>query len=206
MTTDVKIRYINRSVNLDLPTIFIFTKNVIPTFSALRDGVAWRTFPKVGKGSSCEFTYPIETEVRAAWNGGCCKSQKIDSQIGSRYGVVKNASGFQLVNEGDSSQTDAIEIANHIKVEQGIRAQLYKAERLVAEKKIVAFGQKATFIIHPKLYWGIASEIQDGQAISSAVLNSDHFFEMDIEGVTSCDVVLYGNAKDGYTFKVENAF
>lgn len=204
MTTNVKIRYINRSVNRDLPTVFIFAKNTLPTFSALRDGVAWKTFPKVGKGSSCEFVFPIETEIRAAWNGGCCKTAQLSSVIGRRYGVIQDATGFRMVNQKAASQTNAIEIASQIKVPGGIKAQLFKDDRLLVEKEVVAFGQKATFILHPKLYWGIASEIQDGQAISSAVLNTDHFFEQDLEGVTRCDVVLYGNAQEGYEFKVEN--
>ena len=59
-------------------------------------------------------------------------------------------------------------------------------------------------MLHPKLYWGLASEIQEGAQISSAVLNSDQFFEQDLEGVSEVTVSLYGNAEDGYQFKLEN--
>ena len=37
MSTDVKITYINKSVNPARPTVFVFTKNQIPTFDALKD-------------------------------------------------------------------------------------------------------------------------------------------------------------------------
>lgn len=204
MATDVQINYINRSVNNDLPTIFVFTKNMIPTFDVLKEGVAWKTIPLVGKGSSCQFTFPIITEVRAAWNGGCCKTKEIDSSIGARYTVSEDSTGIILEKTGSASQATAIEVANSVHVPGGVKAQLYKNGTLLMEKHIVGFEQKATFVLHPKLYWGIASEIQDGQLISSAVLNTDHFFEQDIEGVRSADVVLYGNAEEGYYFQVEN--
>ncbi len=71
-------------------------------------------------------------------------------------------------------------------------------------KKIVAYGQKATFVLHPKLYWGLASEIQEGEQLSSAVLNSTSFYELDLEGLTEVTIGLYGNAQSGYDFKVDS--
>ncbi|CAM4114376.1 hypothetical protein PSOS111911_02545 [Pseudoalteromonas ostreae] len=72
------------------------------------------------------------------------------------------------------------------------------------EKRIVGFGQKATFILKPKLYWGVASEIEESQLLNSAVLNTDSFFEQDLEGVTKATISLNGNAEDGYSFKIES--
>jgi len=69
---------------------------------------------------------------------------------------------------------------------------------------IAASHQKASFVLHPKIYWGVASEIQEGQAISSAVLKSDNFFTQDIEGVNNSVVTLTGNPKAVYKFEVEN--
>jgi len=69
-------------------------------------------------------------------------------------------------------------------------------------KNIVAYRQKATFVLHPKLHWGLASEIQEGEDLSSAVLDSDHFFEQDLEGVSEVTVALTGNAEEGYEFKI----
>jgi hypothetical protein len=111
-----------------------------------------------------------------------------------------------LVPTGNASQTTAIEVNCNVRVEGGVAAQLCKSGKVMMTKNIVAYGQKATFVLHPKLYWGIASEIQEGALISSAVLNTDNFFEQDVEGVSSVDVVLRGNPKDGYRFNLENQF
>ena len=36
MSNQIKITYVNRSMNEDLPKIFLFLKNEIPTFDALK--------------------------------------------------------------------------------------------------------------------------------------------------------------------------
>jgi hypothetical protein len=201
--TNVKIRFLNRSMNPDQPTVFIFTRNEIPTFDVLKDGIAWRTIPDIGKGSSSEFVFPIETSVQAMWHG-CNKTRTLFAKIGKRYTVEKDNTGIVMIPDGNALQKTAIEVNCNVKVEGGIQAQLSKDGKVMMIKNIVAYGQKATFILHPKLYWGIASEIQEGRAISSAVLNTDNFFEQDIEGVSSVDVILRGNPKDGYRFYLEN--
>ena len=203
MSTDVKIKYVNSSMNPDEPTIFIFTKNEIPTFDVLKHGIAWRTLRNIGKGSSTCIVYPVTSYVQAMW-GTCNKTQMLSASIGKRYAVEKDSTGIILTEAGQASQPTAIEISSLVNVEGGIRAQLVKDGSVLMEKKIVAYGQKATFILHPKLYWGVASEIQDGQAISSAVLNTDQFWVQDIEGVNSATVTLMGNPNEGYKFVVEN--
>jgi hypothetical protein len=203
MATDVKITYVNQSMNPDKPIIFVFTKNLVPTFNVLTDGIAWRIMPNLGRGSSSQFVFPISTTVQAMW-GGSNQTQSLSADIGKRYTVEEDNTGIVLVPNGNATQTTAIEVNSEVKVEGGIQAQLCKDGKILMTKKIVGYNQQATFVLHPKLYWGIASEIQEGQNISSAVLNTDDFFEQDIEGVTRTMVTLTGNPEEGYQFIVDN--
>lgn len=82
MSNQIKITYVNRSMNEDLPKIFLFLKNEIPTFDALKDGVAWRVIPDVGRGSQCTVIYPIETAVSASWNDHACRTAMLTASIG----------------------------------------------------------------------------------------------------------------------------
>jgi hypothetical protein len=75
---------------------------------------------------------------------------------------------------------------------------------VIVKKNIVACEQKAIFQLTPKIYWGIASEIQVSQSISSAVLDSNQFFEQDLANVSSATVSLNGNAEIGYNFQIEH--
>lgn len=204
MANTIKINYINRSMNKDLPKVFLFMKNMIPTFDVLTNGVAWRVIEDVGRGSSCTFSYPIETMVAASWNNGACRTAMLQSDIGQRYSVVKDETGITMKDDGIAGNTRSIDVANNIHVENGVSVDLYKDGKLMMTKNIVAYDQKATFVLHPKLYWGLASEIQEGEQISSAVLNSDSFFELDLEGLTEVTIALHGNAADGYRFVVED--
>jgi hypothetical protein len=204
MATDIKITYTNKSMNKDLPTVFVFTKNETPTFDVLKEGVAWRTIPNIGRGSSSSFVFPIITEVGATWQGGMNKTQVLPSDIGKRYTVSQNDTGIVLAANGNASDTKSIDVNNNANIQDGVSASLYKDGKLMLTKKIVGYGQKATFVLKPKLYWGIASEIQESELINSAVLNTDSFFEQDLEGVTEVNISLNGNAEEGYTFMIDS--
>ena len=204
MSSNIEITYINKSLNKDLPTIFVFTKNESPTFDALKEGVAWHVLPDIGRASSSSFIFPIETSVGATWKDGQNKTQKLTSTIGKRYTVAKDDTGFVLAANGNATDNKSIDVTNTIKVPNGISAQLYKDGKLMMQKDIVACGQKATFVLKPKLYWGVASEIEESQLLNSAVLDTDSFFEQDLEGVSKATISLNGNAEDGYSFKIES--
>lgn len=204
MSTNVHITYVNRSMNTDLPKIFVFTKNEVPTFDALKDGVAWKVIEKIGRESSCDFRFPIETQVRASWNEGTCKTKALPTDIGSHYVVSQKDTGVIIERDGDAGNVRSLDVSNDIHVKNGINVELYKDGRLMMCKSIVGYNQKASFVIHPKLYWGVASEIQEGELLNSAVLHSDHFFEQNLEGVSNVVIGLYGNAEEGYQFKIES--
>lgn len=152
MSSNVRIKYVNHSMNLDQPSVFIFTKNEIPTFDVLRDGVAWRVIEDVGRGSSCTLNYPIETAVSASWNGHSCQTAMLDSTIGKRYCVVEDETGITIAESGNAGNTRSIDVASQIHVINGISVDLYKDGKLMMRKKTVAYDQKATFVLHPKLY------------------------------------------------------
>lgn len=146
-----------------------------------------------------------ENTVRALW-GDNHKTRMVEAETGKRYTVLEESGGIVLIPNGNAAHAHAIEISSQVKVDGGIRAQLCKDGKVLLEKKVVAYEQKATFILHPKLYWGMAAEIREGQGIGTAILNSDRFFEQDIDGVTHAIVTLTGNTREGYRFNVENHY
>ena len=63
---------------------------------------------------------------------------------------------------------------------------------------IIDFGKIHTSVLHPKLYWGLASEIQESKQKDFTGSNSNNFFELDLEELSEITVTLHGNAEDGY--------
>lgn len=204
MPNDIQITYINNSLNKDLPKIFLFAQNELPTFNALYDGVAWKVIKDIGRGSMCTFNYPSKTDIYATWSHGENQTNELNCQVGIRYTVMKNATGIVLRENGKAIHPTDIELTNEINTPNGISAILSKSNSKIVSKDIVAYRQKATFRLFPKLYWGIASEINQSDSLFSAVLDSDQFFEQNLENVSSVTVSLNGNAEDGYSFKIEN--
>ncbi len=204
MSSNIKITYINKSMNKDLPKVFLFLKNEIPTFDCLKEGVAWKVIEDVGRESSCRFVFPIETEVRASWDNCNCDTRALLSESGKRYTVRKGETGIALEEDGNAEYTRSIEFCNNIKVENEISVNMIKDGRTILTKRRVGYGQKASFVLHPRIYWGIASEIKEGMELCEAQLHSDNFFELDLEGVSSVTVALYGNELVGYQFRVED--
>ncbi len=203
MNTDVQITYVNDSMNTDKPTIFVFTKNVDPTFDVLTHGIAWRTMRLIGKGSSSRFIFPAASTVRATWGDGNA-TQELEAEAGKRYAVLEDNTGIVLQPDGEASKPIAIEVSNQVQVPGGIRAQICKSGKPVLSFEL-AEQQQACFIPHfTKLYWGLASTIDEGDTLASAVLDTDSFFEQDIEGVSKAIVILTGYPKEGYKFVVEN--
>jgi hypothetical protein len=201
---DVKITYVNNSLNEDMPSIFVFTQNELPSFNAIRDGVAWRVIKNIGRNSRSTFVFPSQTSIKATWEGGANETNQLICEVGKRYTVQKNATGIVLQQDGNAISPKDIELMNNIQMNKGISALLLKGDNVIVKKNIVAYEQKATFQLAPKIYWGIASEIQVSQSISSAVLDSNVFFEQDLANVSAATVSLNGNAEIGYNFQIEH--
>ena len=199
----VFITFVNETDNPDQPRIFVFARNEASASDALTDEIAWRVMPTLGKGASSMFIYTLVGTVQAMW-GGCNSTRSLPADVGMRYVVEEDATGIVLVPDGSASQPNAIEVSSVVHVVGGIEAQLLRDDKAFMRQAVVAYGQKATFIVESKLYWGIASEIQEGQLINTAILERDTFFELDLQGVSQATVTLSGDSQAGYQFTVES--
>lgn len=204
MTT--KIRFINNSTNKNLPSIIITADNNISTFNMVTDGIAWRVLKAIGRGSQSAFIYDSNLAIRAGWDNGENVTKLLNAQLGKQYHVIQNNTGIVLEKIGNASSPEIIELHNKINVDGGVLAQIFNDGKIIMGKKIVGYKQSAVFKPSTKLYWGLASEIDEGKGLNSksAVLDSNNFFELDLKGISDTLVSLNGNAKEGYFFQIEH--
>ena len=196
------ITFVNNSDD-PAPTVFVFAVNAVPGFDELADGVAWRVLPNLGKGSSSSFMVLPMCTVRAVW-GGANATQSLVAEAGVRYAVIEDDTGIVLVNDGSATQPNAIEVVSHVQIAGGLDIQLMNDSKVMLQERVTAYGQKATFVLEPQLYWGIASDIQEGQILGSAVSDTADFFEQNLDSVFDASVTLTGDAQSGYQFEVTN--
>ncbi|MDK1285743.1 hypothetical protein [Pseudoalteromonas umbrosa] len=203
MTT--RIKFINRSMNYNLPQIFITAENGMSAIDTITDGIAWRVIKGIGCGSVSQFNFNSSFSIRASWDKGKSLTKTLPAQFEGQYAVMQNSTGIILEKVGNAATQGCIELINHIHEDNGVLAQLYNDGKLIMGKKNVGYKQSALFKPSQKLYWGLASEIKEGKSLTSksAVLNTNSLFELDLSGVSDVLVSLNGNAKEGYYFQVE---
>jgi hypothetical protein len=77
----------------------------------------------------------------------------------------------------------------------------------VASKTGIAPGQKAVFEFQPKIYIGVVSQVQEGDAMNSAIISQINT-QISLFGITSADIVMRGGgpgpSSTPFYFSLEN--
>ncbi len=197
MTTDIKITYINKSDNRDNPEVLVFMK---PTESDLAAySIAWQVIKNIGYNAWHKFTYTIDTSVVVTWDNGKSGTLPFDTTIGKNYALKNTAGGFALEEKGEANAGNEFDVINKVNTPGGISVIAFKDGKPIATKHHVAKNEKAEFVLHPKLYFGVTTEYEVGDTIDSAVMSED-FKEINLEGLSEVTVEMRGNLDSGYRF------
>jgi hypothetical protein len=200
---DIKLNLINRSNDRINSRVVIFQKNEATNYEEL--AIAWLVVDNCGQNWNHPFTYPMQMFVSATDSWGNYSPMK-DAWNGQKFQVVKDASGDTLKLAGLASSPNEVEVLNALEL-GAVNANIYKSGRLLAAKTNVAPGQKAVFEFKPTIWIGVASQVEEGEVINSAVL-SDINTELSLFGIKSADIVMKGGgpgaASTAFTFTLEN--
>lgn len=201
--SDIKLNFINQSNDQNNSEIVIFQHNVATDFDEI--AVAWKVIKNCGIGDNHPFVYPMLTQINASDSYGNMTSL-MNATVGDEYHMVLAASGDELRYKGPGVNSKEITIANDL--EKGtIDANCYKDGKLLATKTGILPGQKAAFQFTPNLYIGVASQIEEGQVMNSAIL-SDINTELNLLGIASADIVMTGGGTgptaSPFQFELEN--
>ena len=201
MATDIDILYVNDSNNQNNPTVLVFME---PTESNLAaQSTAWQVIDNIGNNSWHRFTYTLDTSAIATWNDGSSGTFPVTTSNGKTYALKNTPGGFSLVDGGTTTADNEFDVLNKVSIEGGISVTAFKDGKPIATKKEVAKNQKAEFVFHPKLYFGVSSEYELGDAVDSAVM-SEEFTPVSLEGLSQLTVKLTGSAETGYRFTVSD--
>lgn len=195
-----KILYVNRTMNADALTIIVFAKKS----DKFNENIIWKVIDDIKPRSCCMVTFRSDMVVYAIHNAACYKTAYTPAIFGRRFCVTEDKNGVTLVEDGNSSSTNSIEIRSNIKSPKDIDVCLNNDGRDLLVQKSVKFDQIAKFSPVDKLYFGIVAEANEGENLCQAVLTSDIFFEVDIKDKEEITIGLYGNKDDGFRFRVEN--
>lgn len=184
---DIKLNLVNQSNDQNNSEIVIFQKNVATNFEEI--AVAWTVIENLGQGSHHPFTYPMASTIAYTDSWGNYTPQ-LDAAPGQLFAAVRTHSGDEITLKGSANSPAEIALVNDLP-QGAIDALVYKAGRLLASKTGVSPGQQAVFEFTPTIWIGVVSQVEQGQAIDTAIL-SDINTEISLLGIASADIVMTG--------------
>ncbi|WP_133645237.1 hypothetical protein [Paraburkholderia flava] len=200
---DIQLNFVNRSNDANNSSIVIFQKNVATDFDEL--AIAWKVIRNCGQGDNHPFKFPMTMTVSASDSYGNYMPQQTATN-GQVFQIVRSTSGDVLQLGSDPGSSSEVQVRNDLAA-GAANATIYKDGSPLATKTSIAPGQKAVFQFKPTLWIGVASQIEQGQLLNSAVI-SDINTELSLLGIASADIVLTGGGPGPrslpFTFRLEN--
>ncbi len=199
MSTNVDILFINKSNDEDNSNVLVFMKPTESNFAA--QATAWQVIKDIGYNCWHKFSYTLDTSVIALWENGKSGTFPMSTTNGKNYALKQTKGGFTLEENGNGNAPNEFDVINKIATPHGISVVAFKDGNPILTKNTVSKGEKAEFVFHPKLYFGLSSEYEVGDIVSSSVM-SEEFKEISLEGLKSITVTMTGNPANGYSFEV----
>lgn len=204
MSSVIKLNFVNLSNDANNSKVVIFQKNVATSFDEL--AIAWKVIENCGVGDNHPFTYSLEMKVSASDSYGNYTPQLL-AYPGQAFEMKRSQSGDILAkaNTASASPKD-VEVRNSL-TQGSINASIYRDGRLLALKTNIVPLEKAVFQFKPTIWIGIASEVEEGEVMNSAVLSLVNT-EISLLGIASADIVMsgggVGTASQPYSFSLAN--
>jgi hypothetical protein len=202
-TESIALRLINQSADCNNSSILIFQKNVATNFEEI--AVAWQVIENLGTGWVHPFQYDLDLQVSVAdsWGNHMPPQDTADGQL---WTVTRDCSGDQLKPSGAGTSASEVQVLNGL--DRGaVSACMYRSGKLLATKTGVAPGQKAVFLFKPAIWIGVASQIQQGTILDSAIISNINT-QLNLTGIASADIVISGGGPGRnsrpFSFALEN--
>lgn len=203
-TKITQLNFIKKSNDNNDNTIVIFQKNVAESFD--ETAVAWTLIKNPKHLIKYSFLYPSHFKVQASDPDGkptctmtACEGQSFEMATDKSENILKLSSTPEI-NKKD------VGIKNNLK-DGAINGYALKNEKVLAVKSGIAPGQKAVFQFPPMIWVGAVSQVEEGDVMKSAVIQSINK-ELPLENLSSADIVMTGGGPGAtstpVTFNLEN--
>ena len=168
--------------------------------------VAWTVIENCERGWIHPFVYDPWLEINASDSWGN-QTPALPASPGQRFEAVRDWSGDTLkYSHWPSNNPHAIELFNYHDV-GAINGHIYNDKRLFMTVRDINPLQTASFEPKPVIGIGIASQVEQGEIMNSALISNmpTHF---SLDGIISADIVMtgggFGPGAKPYVFTLEN--
>lgn len=201
---NIDLRFINRSNDCGNSEVVLFQREVVAEFDEL--AIAWRVIRYCGRDCIHPFVYSTDVDIALGDEYGNF-SPRVPAPNGSRLVIDAHPGGRpRLATSTSDAPLGDIEVVNQLG-RGAVNVNAFVAGRVIAAKSAVAPGQKAVFRFSPVLWIGVGSQIEEGRALSSAVISSANT-PIELVGIASADIVMTGGGggerAQPFRFELEN--
>jgi hypothetical protein len=199
MTDVIKLNLINNSNEIPNGEIVICQK-----LYSEQPAVAWQVIKNLGIGSSHPFTYSWALEVSAMDPEGNY-TPKLPAHEGQAFDLILQSTGNTLVPSAQPATTPKATEINNLLPQGAINANIYRDGKLLATKTQIPPQQKAVFQFKPTIWIGVASQVEAGQIMDSAIISNINT-ELSLLGIASANIIMTGGGPGGqpYHFSLAN--
>jgi len=194
---DIKLRFVNQSRDGNKSEVVMYQKNQLTSMVSL--AMAWKVIRFCGRDCYHPFVFPAGFEVGVADEYGNFSPRLLRLESTA-------SGGRRLRRAGLASASTEIDVLNDLG-QGAVNICVFRDGRMVGMKTAVTPGQKAVFQYQPVLWIGVASQVAQGSAISSAVMSNANT-ELSLLGIASADIVMSGGGpgegSTPYEFNLEN--
>lgn len=194
-TSDITIKYINNvSDDPGKPCVVVFT-NI--TNSSRPWAIAWQVIKNINQQDWYTFNYTLATSIQVTWDNGKSGTPMLKVQKNS-FSFEEIRTGLSLVENDLIATSNEFSVTNKATISGGITVTAFKDGNPIAVRHNVAKDQRVNFVLQPKLYCGVVSDIDVGEIVYLEDIPS--YTEITFDGLKSLTITLSGSLQDGYTF------
>ncbi|HZZ70387.1 MAG TPA: hypothetical protein VFE18_19635 [Phenylobacterium sp.] len=197
------LRFINRSQDSGKSSVLLFQKNLSTDLSELP--FAWRVIQNCGYDCYHPFVYSYHVEISINDESGNY-TPHVTAAAGQLLAFGPGPMGPALAPAGPATSPVEVQLLN-AQVRGAMDVNIFRNDLLLARKTSIAPQQKAVFQFLPSLWIGIASQVEQGAALSAAVV-SEANTELPLLGVARADIVMTGGGggvkAQPFAFTLEN--
>ena len=183
--------------------VVLFQKNEAPGYGEI--AVAWHVIQNCGIGDNHPFEFPIGMSVAASDSYGNFTPQ-LPANPGDAFTMAITQSGDQLIASGNATSPTDVQVTNALGT-GSINVWIYKGGKKLATKTNAVPMEKAVFVLKPKLFIGVASQVVEGAIMDSAVISAINT-QLSLVGIASADIIMTGGGSGPtstpYKFTISN--
>ena len=169
--------------------------------------IAWTVVKNLSHGEHPPLPYTTDLGIAATNLSGSYETPKVDAPMKETngYNAIFNASDEMVMQAIEDTQPGQTTIKNSAYTD-GIIVKIYNSDNLFLVPRKLNYNSSLIYTFWDKLYAAVSKDIKQGEIITNEMKETLNPSKLELAGVASAEIVLYGAGTDEspFQFKLRN--